>query len=512
MTDRTQTWAKDLRELTDDHGVDTIINIRPPTDREIRLSPEVEQYLEEQGQSGEDLLKAPAVVPPEVDDSLPLTHYFISSSHNTYLLSRQIMGRSSALSYVHVLWRHARCVEMDVWSSSEGPIVTHGYTLSSSVPFHEVCEAVGTAVRPGDWPVFVSLECHVGAEGQVTLVDTMRQHWGEKLVSAAVVDPGTEVTPMDLMGRIVVMVEYYPAEVPPVGGSSSPSNSSTSSNSSDEHVKGPQLEVKVDKNPPTITEALAALGLYARSMKPSGDWLAEKLAHPGHILINISESGLSSLLPTHLNPLVKNSHHHLRRVYPRGTRIHSSNMHPPKFWRTGAQITALNWQKYDKGTQFNEAMFVGTPGWVVKPARLLPNAPESFPKERLTCEIIGLSSLPTSENDSSMSAYLRAQLHHSGKPLEWRSKTVKCKDLKQRGCADFMWNETFEFEYEVEDVTFIRIVIAENVAYGRDPKKAIFLARVEQLEEGLRFIRLLNTKGKDTGATLLVKVSFISVE
>ena len=54
--------------------------------------------------------------------------------------------------------------------------------------------------------------------------------------------------------------------------------------------------------------------------------------------------------------------------------------------------------------------------------------------------------------------------------------------------------------------------MVENVSYGRDKKKALFLARVEQLEEGLRFIRLLDNKGKDTGATLLVRFSFQSVE
>jgi phosphatidylinositol phospholipase C delta len=109
---------------------------------------------------------------------------------------------------VHVLWRHARCVELDVWTSSDGNdlIVTHGYTLSSSVPLSDVCEAIGAAVRPGDWPVFASLECHVAPEKQDLLVSTMREAWGDKLVASAVVQPGTPVTPRDLRGKIVVMV------------------------------------------------------------------------------------------------------------------------------------------------------------------------------------------------------------------------------------------------------------------------------------------------------------------
>ncbi len=76
-----------------------------------------------------------------------------------------------------------------------------------------------------------------------------------------------------------------------------------------------------------------------------------EITHPAHVIINISESGLSSLLPESLNPLIAHSQRHLRRVYPRGTRIESSNLNPLKFWQNGSQIAALNWQSYDRGVQ-----------------------------------------------------------------------------------------------------------------------------------------------------------------
>lgn len=63
-------------------------------------------------------------LPIEVDTSHPLSHYFISSSHNTYLSGNQLWSKSSGDSYKDVLKRNCRCIEIDVWdgdspSSSE---------------------------------------------------------------------------------------------------------------------------------------------------------------------------------------------------------------------------------------------------------------------------------------------------------------------------------------------------------------------------------------------------------
>ncbi|KIJ94784.1 hypothetical protein K443DRAFT_683472, partial [Laccaria amethystina LaAM-08-1] len=40
-----------------------------------------------------------------------------------------------------------------------------------------------------------------------------------------------------------------------------------------------------------------------------------------------------------------------RRVYPRGTRIQSSNFAPEVYWRSGTQVASLNWPRYDAGMQ-----------------------------------------------------------------------------------------------------------------------------------------------------------------
>ncbi|KHN94272.1 1-phosphatidylinositol-4,5-bisphosphate phosphodiesterase 1 [Metarhizium album ARSEF 1941] len=59
--------------------------------------------------------------PPEKDLSRPLTNYFISSSHNTYLDGNQLSSTSTPEAYRNVLSRDCRCIEIDVWNGNPSP-------------------------------------------------------------------------------------------------------------------------------------------------------------------------------------------------------------------------------------------------------------------------------------------------------------------------------------------------------------------------------------------------------
>lgn len=65
--------------------------------------------------------------------------------------------------------------------------------------------------------------------------------------------------------------------------------------------------------------------------------------------------------------------------------------------------------------------------------------------------------MPSPKNKQGFSAYIRAELFRSEANEEWRSTVVKVKDVPDVG-ADIMWNEWFEWEYESEELVFLRYV------------------------------------------------------
>lgn len=100
--------------------------------------------------------------------------------------------------------------------------------------------------------------------------------------------------------------------------------------------------------------------------------------------------------------------------------------------------------------------------------------------------------------------YVNAELFNSAKNQDWQSEHLKCKDVSEDG-ADVIWNSCFEWEFEEDDLTFIRLRILRHETLSKNEEMLVFCARLYDLEQGWRFIHLLSMDGRRTGATLLVR-------
>lgn len=427
---------------------------------------------------------------PSVPNDLtyPLSSYYISSSHNTYLSGHQLYGDASAEAYTNVLKRGCRCLEIDVWDGSDSdtsssdeederdgrgskssrwdrvkakasrmrsrsrsgsmrntappaavaqsneqgttsqpqpqsqsqsqsqpqtephglirqssassaikptylsphpspaiplkcePRVLHGYTLTQPIPFRAVCNAIrDSAFVSTDLPLIVSLEVHASPAQQELMVQIMKEAWSNLLVNITSESQVAALpSPESLRRRILIKVKWSPTTeeqnlpIEPV------KSHTTEGSQEDEAASSPE------KKPKKVLAALSELGIYTRAYTFKA-FSQPEATIPTHVF-SLSENKVHTMHPDpDFGPaLFEHNKKYLMRIFPKGTRIRSSNVDPTFHWRQGAQMVALNWQRLDKGMMLNEGMFAGLGGWVLKPEGYRTSHPNEKPEKGST--------------------------------------------------------------------------------------------------------------------------------
>ncbi|XP_043818533.1 1-phosphatidylinositol 4,5-bisphosphate phosphodiesterase delta-3 isoform X3 [Dromiciops gliroides] len=488
------------------------------------------------------------------DMTQPLSHYFISSSHNTYLTQSQIGGASSTEAYIRAFAQGCRCVELDCWEGPDGePVVYHGHTFTSKILFRDVIQVVRDhAFLLSPYPVILSLENHCGMQQQSTMARYLRTILGNMLVTETLDGkiPKELPSPEQLKGKVLVkgkkqivhQNEEAPSDLPDdqedevkllkVKSLTKRRKSSTpkleesvlcyieegKEEQDEESEEGEEGEAeageyrKQTKRKFQISSGLSDLVVYCCTSHLNATDLPGTQPQPCWVP-SLNERKARKFIKEAGNNFVRHNACQLCRVYPLGLRMTSANYNPQEMWNGGCQLVALNFQTPGYEMDLNNGRFLvnGKCGYVLKPD-FLRQRDTTFDPERpgppqttLIIKVLTAQQLPKLNREkpnSIVDPLVRVEIY--GVPRDCAQKETNY--VLNNGFNPY-WGQTLQFSLGAPELALVRFVVEDYDATSFNDFVGQFTLPLYSLKQGYRHIHLFSKDGASLSpATLFVHI------
>ncbi|KAH9615829.1 hypothetical protein KSS87_004066 [Heliosperma pusillum] len=482
------------------------------------------------------------------DMNCPLSHYFIYTGHNSYLTGNQLTSDCSEIPIIHALEKAVRVIELDIWpnSSKDNVDVLHGGTMTSPVELIKCLKSIKEyAFSASEYPVVITLEDHLTADLQAKTAEMITTTFGDMLFLP---DPGCfkELpSPGSLKKHIMISTkppkeydeaklamdepqkstysgdeEAWGKEVPSLKHhiESEKYNDSDNGDNSDDKEEDDDISESHKFDAPEYKRLIAI-----HAGKPKGGLTAALKVDPNKVRrLSLSEPELEKAVIKYGEAILRFTQKNMLRIYPKGTRINSSNYNPLIAWTYGAQMVAFNMQGYGRSLWLMQGMFRanGGCGYVKKPDFLVKSAPNGKvfdPKAKLLIKKTLKVTVYMGEGwyydfkhthfDQFSPPDFYVRIGIAG--VEGDTVMKKTKTLEDNWIP--AWNEVFEFPLTVPELALLRIEVHEYDMSEKDDFGGQTCLPVWELKEGIRSVPLYSREGiKYSSVKLLMHFQFVS--